>query len=88
MEAGEGAEEALVREIREELGCEVNVGAALETVEHEYGELRIRLRPYLCALAEEEPQALEHAALVWERLESLGNRRLAAADLKVADQLS
>ena len=82
---GEGREEALVREIREELGCEVLVGKGLEAVEHEYAEVAIRLWPFWCELGEGEPEALEHAAMRWVTPENLGGVELAPADVKVVN---
>lgn len=86
-EEGESAEEALRREIWEELGCGIVVGEALEAVEHEYPELRIRLRPFWCEVGEGEPVALEHAALRWVAAGELGGVELAPADVGVGRKL-
>lgn len=84
VDAGESAEEALEREIREELGCGVMVGEAMSPVEHDYPELSIRLRPFWCAVGEGEPVALEHAAIRWVERGRLMEEELAPADVKVA----
>jgi 8-oxo-dGTP diphosphatase len=84
VEEGEARSAALVREIREELGCLVKVGRALAPVEHHYPEVSIRLWPFFCRVVEGEAQALEHAALAWVERGALFGFSLAAADQAVA----
>ena len=84
VEDGEDFPAALAREIEEELGCRVAVGEELAAVEHHYPELAIRLRPFICEIADGEPEAREHAAVAWVRPEQLGEVELAEADRKVA----
>lgn len=49
-EPGETGEQALIREIREELGCEAVVGALLLTTDHAYPDVRVRLEFYAATL--------------------------------------
>jgi 8-oxo-dGTP diphosphatase len=49
-EPGETGEQALIREIREELGCEAVVGALLLTTDHTYPDVRVRLEFYAATL--------------------------------------
>ena len=67
MRPKEPFERALQREIREELGAEIEVGAPLGTYRHAFTHFRITLRAYLCRLQTNSPlpQALEHTALAW-----------------------
>ena len=65
VEPGESEREALVREIREELGCEVRVGEHVCTSEYEYDFAIVRLSVYLCALVSGEPAVSEHQELRW-----------------------
>ena len=65
IEDGERAEDALRREIREELGVEIAVGEERPVVDWDYDDLRLRLLPFVCRLVQGEPQALEHAELRW-----------------------
>lgn len=88
VDEGEGKKEALVREIREELGCGVSVGKGLEAVEHEYAEVAIRLWPFFCELGEGEPEALEHAGLRWVEPGELGGVELAPADVRVGEMIA
>ena len=55
LEAGEDAAGALVRELREELGVEVETGATMTPVEHDYGDFAIRLIPLRCRIVSGEP---------------------------------
>lgn len=84
IDGAESPAECLRREIREELGCEIAVGAALTPVEHAYPDGRtLLLLPFLCRMVAGEPQALEHAALAWARPEELAGYDLAEADRPV-----
>ncbi len=82
VEAGEAPAAALVRELREELACEVLVGAALPRFEHDYGTVLIAMLPFLCRLApgSPPPQAREHVALAWVPVDALRTYDLAPAD--------
>lgn len=85
VEPGEAADTAILREIREELGCELTVTRALPAFLHDYGTVLIEMIPFVCALAPDspEPHAHEHVAIHWVRPENLLTYDLAAADLPV-----
>ncbi|NNC87769.1 MAG: (deoxy)nucleoside triphosphate pyrophosphohydrolase [Akkermansiaceae bacterium] len=87
VEDGEGPEAALDREIREELGCRVEVGRPFVPVEHHYPEIAIRLRPYRCRLLDGAPEALEHEEIAWFAPGDLAEAGLAGADEGVAAQI-
>ena len=88
VEEGEDPEEALRREIREELCLELGELTPLEPVEHTYPFGTIRLLPYL-SRCEARPaiHLTEHTALRWLKLEEAGEIEWAPADLPVLDQL-
>lgn len=87
VEPGEDPAVAIVREIREELGVAVRVTHALPPFVHDYGRVVIEMIPFVCALADAtaEPQAHEHVALAWAKLDDLTRYDLAAADYPVID---
>ncbi len=90
VEAGEEPEAAMVRELREELGCEVEIVAALPRSSHAYERGVVEMIPFVCRLAEgsAEPRPHEHAALVWVTMEALETYDLAAADRPVVGALN
>ena len=78
-QAGETAEAALVREIREELDAAVTVGELLDDVEWRYPEKTVRLRFFRCAL-EGEPRAAEGQEIAWVAPAELGGYEFPPAD--------
>ena len=89
VEPGEGPEVALVREIREELGCDIFIRRALPRFTHDYGTVVIEMIPFVCELAPCSPPPLthEHAALAWADVGDLKNYDLAPADWPVLPHL-
>jgi 8-oxo-dGTP diphosphatase len=85
VEPGEEPAAAIVREIREELGCAVAVTRALPRFTHDYGRVVIEMIPFVCALAPDspEPHPHEHVAVAWVTPEELAHYDLAAADWPV-----
>ena len=65
IEPGEGPEEALVREIREELGAKIAVDSYLTTVDWDYPSFHLHMRCYLCRVTEGELTLKEHEAARW-----------------------
>ena len=86
-EAGETFEQCLVREIREELGVEISVGALFQEISHTYPEKTVRLKFFSCELLSGEPQPLECAAVRWIRPANLENYAFPAADAKLLEKL-
>lgn len=85
VEAGESYSEALIREIREELLCEVE---PLEELPLFDGDYPIQLIPLRCRLLRGEPRPLEHQALRWCGREELENLEWSDPDIPVVDYLS
>lgn len=89
VEPGESPEAALVREIKEELGCDLDLTRALPRFTHDYGTVVIEMIPFLCALAPASPapHPHEHVAIAWSSLAKLRTYDLAPADWPVVDAL-
>ena len=85
--AGESAEAALVREIREELDAAVAVGELLDTVDWAYPEKTVRLRFFRCALAG-EARAAEGQEIAWVRPAELRDYEFPPADAGLVARLS
>lgn len=88
VEAGEGEREALARELREELGVIIEVGAFVAEVDHDYGEFKLRLRAYRARIREGDPNPSEHEELRWLPASRLPELQWAAADLPVVAALA
>lgn len=83
VEPHEDPREALIREIHEELGCEIAVEHAMPAIFHDYVEFAIHLLPYQCRLISGEPIALEHESVDWYPIAELSALDWAEADLPV-----
>lgn len=86
IEHGETAEQAILREIREELCIEVVVEHTLTPVSHAYAHAHIRLHPFICQLRSGTPQLLEHVELSWVSREQLLGLDWAPADVPILEQ--
>jgi 8-oxo-dGTP diphosphatase len=85
VEPGESPETALLRELREELGCVAEVVRALPRFIHHYPAVVIEMLPFVCRLAADSPppHPHEHVALRWVVPAELNTLDLAAADFPV-----
>lgn len=83
IEAGESPEECLVRELKEELGVSVSIGAALSPATHCYTDFTVTLYPFTCRLSGGLITMHEHHALKWIEPERMPELDWAAADLPV-----
>lgn len=88
VEADESEPAALVREIREELGCGIEVGAPVAKTVHEYPFATIRLSTYFCTLAEGTPAPTEHSELRWLTPAQLHELTWAPADLEAVEAVA
>ena len=87
MEAGETPEEALKREIREELSTEISVDKFLCTVEYDYPKFHLTMHCYLCSLLAEALHLNEHEAAKWLTKDELDSVKWLPADLEVIEVL-
>lgn len=86
-EAGETPEEALKREIREELSTEISVDEFLCTVEYDYPEFHLTMHCYLCTLLTEALHLNEHEAACWLSAGELDGVKWLPADWEIIDRL-
>ena len=87
MEAGETPEEALMREIREELSAEISVGKLFYTVEWDYPTFHLTMHCYLCSLLTESLHLNEHEAARWLTKDELDSVKWLPADIQVIEAL-
>ena len=87
IELGETKEEALVREIREELDSDIVVDKYLITVEHDYPNFHITMHAYLCTLVKGELTLKEHNDSVWLSKEELLSLDWADADKPIVNKV-
>ena len=87
MEVGETPEEALVREIREELSAEISVDEFFCTVEYDYSQFHLTLHCYMCSLVTETLHLNEHEAAKWLTKHELNSVKWLPADIIIVEQL-
>ena len=87
MEAGETPEDALKREIQEELSTEISVDEFLCTVEYDYPAFHLKMHCYLCSLLTEALHLNEHEAAKWLTKEELDSVKWLPADLEVVEKM-
>jgi len=87
QETGETLPECLRREIREELGLEIEVGEQLTTVKHSYTHFKITLHAFACHLVSGQPQKLGVADWRWVTLPELDTFAFPRTDLKIIETL-
>ena len=87
IEPGETPQEALVREIREELDADISVGALLETVEWDYPTFHLTMHCYLCTLLSDSLNLNEHQAAAWLTPQTLFTVKWLPADEELVERL-
>ena len=87
IEAKEKPEEALRREIREELNCEIGIEEKLAVVEYDYPNFHLYMQCYLCTLLSNTPHLLEHEDAKWLNPNDLDSVNWLPADKKIIEKL-
>lgn len=88
IESGECPQEALKREIKEELDAEISVGDILETVEWDYPTFHLTMHCYICTLESENIRLNEHESSAWLTKDSLNSVKWLPADVVLLDKIS
>lgn len=88
IEEGESPEEALAREILEELDCTIEVEGFVARGVYEYSFGEVTLDGYMCKLVEGEPKLLEHSDGKWLSRGELSGLEWAPADIPIVAKLN
>jgi len=87
VEPGEGLEECLKRELREELGIEVEVLGPMMTIRHAYTHMRITLHVFRCRRIEGDPRPIGCADVRWVRIAELDRYPFPNTDRRIVERL-
>lgn len=87
VEPGETPEEAICREIREELDAAIKVDSYLTTVEYDYPSFHLSMKLYLCHLEKPHLELLEHENAKWVRKDELDSLDFLPADRLALDAI-
>ena len=88
IESGACPQEALKREIKEELDAEISVGELLETVEWDYPTFTLTMHCFICTLESESLHLNEHEDSAWLTKETLDSVKWLPADLILLDKIA
>jgi len=87
LELGESYEICLKREMFEELGVKVNVSYEFEEILHQYSEMTVLIKFFICSLSSGTPKAIQCSEFLWINRRDLTRYNFPAADIKVINQL-
>ncbi len=87
MEEGETQEEALIREIEEELDMLIEVGERIETVEYDYPQFHLVMHCFLCKIISGKLVLKEHEAARWLKKNELVSVKWLPADVGLIEKL-
>ena len=88
IEPGETPQQALKREIREELDADIEVGALLQTIDYDYPSFHLTMHCFKCHLTDGHLTLLEHEAAKWLTPSVLHSVRWLPADEEIIQDLS
>jgi len=88
IEPGETPQQALKREIREELDADIEVGSLLQTIDYDYPSFHLTMHCFKCRLANGHLTLLEHEAAKWLKPSDLQSVRWLPADEEIIQDLS
>lgn len=87
VEQGEAPENAIVREIKEELDTVIEVKEYFDTVEYDYPNFHLSMKCYICTVVSGKLELLEHEAAKWLDKDFLDSVAWLPADLGLVDKL-
>ena len=93
-EANETKEEALKREINEELNADIEVNDYICTVEHDYPNFHLTMHTYFCTLLNDnlellyhDEERLEHESMKWLSIDEIDSVDWLGADIEIVEKL-
>jgi len=87
IEPGETPQQALQREIREELDTDIEVGELLRTIDYDYPNFHLTLHCFKCKLTDSHITLLEHEASRWLKPNELQSVKWLPADEEIIEEL-
>ena len=81
IEAGETPQQALVREIKEELEADIEVGELIDTIEYDYPRFHLSMDCFICKIKSGDLVLKEHEAAKWLTKDTLDSVEWLPADL-------
>ncbi|MGK7376929.1 (deoxy)nucleoside triphosphate pyrophosphohydrolase [Planococcus sp. 1R117A] len=88
IEQGESPQEALQREIKEEMHCEIEIGEQVEHTVYEYDFGNVHLTTFYCKLLQGKPVLTEHIAIKWLGPDELEQLEWAPADIPAIEKIA
>jgi len=87
MEMGETREEALIREIKEELELDIDISKYLTTIDYDYPTFHLTMHCFICTISGGKLQLNAHNDAKWTTLEELNQLNWVPADILVIEKL-
>lgn len=92
IENNESKENALIREIKEEMNADINVEKYLTTVDYDYENFHLTMHTYICSLINDfekvkHGEEFEHDAMIWVSKDELDNVDFLPADILIVNKL-
>lgn len=87
IETGETPQQALKREIKEELDADINVGELFDTIEYDYPKFHLSMKCFLCTLTSDQLVLKEHEAAKWLTRDNLDSVAWLPADVTIIEKL-
>ena len=85
IEPGESPQQALIREIKEELDTDIAVGDFLTTIEYDYPAFHLSMQCFWCRIVDGTPVLKEHEAARWLDVDHIDSVEWLLADLTIID---
>lgn len=87
IEEGETPQEALVREIREELDTEIEVGDLIDTIEYDYPNFHLSMQCFWCKIIKGDLVLKEHEAAKWVTRDDIDSVNWLPADQALIEKI-